>query len=138
MFNNVIVGIDDDEGGRDAIALAKMLAAGGGKLTLAQVYQGDSAVSRASSPDYEAAQHERIRELLESEARGGRSRRGAPLVWITVGRARPARAGRADRRRPARDRLVSSRVAGEGSDRRRHARGAQRRALRGCDRTGRV
>jgi len=65
MFKNVIVGIDDDEGGRDAIALAKMLAADGGKLTLAQVYQGDSALSRRSSPDYEAAQHERIRKLLE-------------------------------------------------------------------------
>ena len=65
MFNNVIVGIDDGEGGRDAIALAKLLAAGGGRLTLAQVYPGDSAVSRRSSPDYEAAQHERIRELLE-------------------------------------------------------------------------
>ena len=65
MFNNVLVGVDDDEGGRDAIALAKLLAAGGGELTLAQVYQGDSAVSRASSPAYEAAQHQRIRELLE-------------------------------------------------------------------------
>ena len=65
MFNNVLVGVDDDEGGRDAIALAKMLAAEGSELTLAQVYQGDSAVSRASSPAYEAAQHERIRGLLE-------------------------------------------------------------------------
>lgn len=65
MFKNVLVGIDDDEGGRDAIALAKMLGAGGSKLTLAQVYQGDSAVSRATSPDYETWQHERIRELLE-------------------------------------------------------------------------
>ena len=65
MFNNVVVGIDDDEGGRDAIALAKMLAAGGAKLTFVQVYQGDSAVSRATRPDYEAKQHDRIRELLE-------------------------------------------------------------------------
>ena len=65
MFNNVVVGIDDDEGGRDAIALAKTLAAGGAKLTFAQVYQGDSAVSRATRPDYEAKQHDRIRELLE-------------------------------------------------------------------------
>ena len=42
-----------------------MLAAGDGKLTLAQVFQGGSAVSRATSPDYEDKQHERIRELLE-------------------------------------------------------------------------
>jgi len=65
MFNNVIVGIDDDEGGRDAIALAKLLLGDDGKLTLVQVYQGDSAVSRSASPEYEAAQHDRIRELLE-------------------------------------------------------------------------
>lgn len=66
MFNNVVVGVDDEEGGRDAIALAKMLAASGSELTLAQVYQGDTKVSRAARPDYEAWQHERIRELLEN------------------------------------------------------------------------
>ncbi|HTP21824.1 MAG TPA: universal stress protein [Solirubrobacteraceae bacterium] len=65
MFKNVVVGIDDDDGGRDAIALAKMLAAGGGQLTLVQVYQGDSAVSRRTNPNYEEWQHDRIRELLE-------------------------------------------------------------------------
>ena len=42
-----------------------MLAAGGSELTLAQVYQGGSAISRRSSPEYEANQHERIRTLLE-------------------------------------------------------------------------
>jgi len=66
MFNNVVVGVDDDEGGRDAIALARMLAADGARLTLAQVYHGGSAVSRRSSPDYEAGQHKRIRALLET------------------------------------------------------------------------
>jgi nucleotide-binding universal stress UspA family protein len=65
MFNNVVVGIDDGEGGKDAIALAKMLAAEGAKLTLAQVYQGDSTVSRTTRPDYEEWQHQRIRKLLE-------------------------------------------------------------------------
>jgi len=64
MFSNILVGVNDDEGGRDAVALARVLAAPGSELTLAQVYQGDSAVSRASNPGYEAAQHERIRELL--------------------------------------------------------------------------
>ena len=65
MFSKVLVGVDDGEGGRDAIALAQVLAAQGSELTLAQVYQGDSDPSRASSPDYEAAQHERIHKLLE-------------------------------------------------------------------------
>jgi nucleotide-binding universal stress UspA family protein len=66
MFNNVVVGVDDDEGGRDAIALAKMLAASGSELTLAQVYQDDTEVSRTTRPDHEACQHERIRQLLEN------------------------------------------------------------------------
>jgi nucleotide-binding universal stress UspA family protein len=66
MFSNVVVGIDDDDGGQDAIALAQMLAGGGATLTLAQVYQGGSAVSRRSGPDYEAKQHARIGELLEN------------------------------------------------------------------------
>lgn len=65
MFKNVVVGVDDGEGGRDAIALARMLSGEGSELTLAHVYQGDSEASRASTPAYEAAQHERIRELLE-------------------------------------------------------------------------
>jgi len=87
MFENVVVGVDDFEGGRDAIALARLLAADGSKLTLAQVYQGDSAVSRAAGPDYEAKQHERIRELLEHR----RSETGveAELRWYgssSVGR----------------------------------------------------
>lgn len=65
MFSKVLVGVDDGEGGRDAIALAQVLAAQGSEVTLAQVYQGDSEPSRASSPGYEAAQHERIHKLLE-------------------------------------------------------------------------
>jgi len=65
MFNNVLIGVDDGDGGRDAIALARLLAADGAQLTFAHVYQGDSAVSRASNPDYEAFQHDRIRKLSE-------------------------------------------------------------------------
>jgi nucleotide-binding universal stress UspA family protein len=65
MFRNVVVGVDDGEGGRDAIALAQMLAGEGSEVTLAHVYQGDSEASRASTPAYETAEHDRIRELLE-------------------------------------------------------------------------
>jgi nucleotide-binding universal stress UspA family protein len=63
MFNHVLVGIDDGEGGQDAIRLGKLLVAEGGKLTLAQVYQ---AMPGISGPDYEAEQHERIGELLRN------------------------------------------------------------------------
>jgi len=87
MFNNVLVGLDDGDGGRDAVALAKMLAAPGSNITLAQVYQGDSKVSRASSPGYEAKQHDRIRELLEN--RRAEAGLDAELRWYgssSVGR----------------------------------------------------
>jgi nucleotide-binding universal stress UspA family protein len=63
MFKNVIVGVDDHEGGRDAIALARILVADGGELTLAYVHHGDPHLWRGSSPAYDAA--ERERELLE-------------------------------------------------------------------------
>jgi nucleotide-binding universal stress UspA family protein len=63
MFNHVVVGIDNNEGGLDAIALAKMLVAESGRLTLAQVYQ---AMPQLSSPEYETAEQDRIRELLET------------------------------------------------------------------------
>jgi nucleotide-binding universal stress UspA family protein len=65
MFKNVIVGVDGNEGGRDAIALARVLLADGGELTLAYVYHGDPHVRRGSSPAYDAAERDRARELLE-------------------------------------------------------------------------
>ena len=65
MFKNAIVGVDGEEGGRDAIALAKILRAEHGELTLAYVYHGDAQVWRGSSPPYEAAEEERTRELME-------------------------------------------------------------------------
>ena len=65
MFKNVIVGVDGEEGGRDAIALSKILCAADGELTLAYVYHGNPHVWRGSSPSYEAVEEERTRELLE-------------------------------------------------------------------------
>jgi hypothetical protein len=38
MFENVIVGVDGDQGGREAIALAKRLRGENGALTLAYIY----------------------------------------------------------------------------------------------------
>lgn len=54
MFRNLLVGVDEHQGGRDAIALATQLAAPGRVLTLAHVYAG------------EAHERERLHELLES------------------------------------------------------------------------
>ncbi len=65
MFNNVLAGVDGDEGGRDAVALAKTLAAEDGRLTFAYVYRGDPHRWRGSSPPLEAAEEEHARQLLE-------------------------------------------------------------------------
>jgi nucleotide-binding universal stress UspA family protein len=65
MFNDVIVGVDGEDGGRDAIALAEALRARDGQLTLAYVYPGDAYVYRSASPAYSAAQENSARELLQ-------------------------------------------------------------------------
>lgn len=65
MFKNVLVGVDGQEGGRDAIALAGILLAEGGELTLGYVYAGDPHVWRGSSLAYDQAERDRARELLE-------------------------------------------------------------------------
>jgi nucleotide-binding universal stress UspA family protein len=64
MFKNVIVGVDQHDGGRDAIALAKRLTEDGGNVTLTHVYFGDVRTWRGSSAAYEAAQRDRALKLL--------------------------------------------------------------------------
>ncbi len=68
MFKNVIVGVDEQQGGRDAVALAKELVAKGGELALAYVHFGDPTPTRGSSPAFEATERQRALELL-SKAR---------------------------------------------------------------------
>ena len=46
MFDNVLVGVDGRQGGRDAIALARQLAAPEARLTLAHVYGSDIVLGR--------------------------------------------------------------------------------------------
>jgi hypothetical protein len=50
MFKNVIVGVDGNQGGRDAIALARVLLADDGELTFGHVYHGDPHVWHGPSP----------------------------------------------------------------------------------------
>lgn len=68
MFDNVLVGVDGQQGGRDATALARMLVADGGKLTFGYVYRGDPHVWRGSSPPFEVGEEEHARELLAEAA----------------------------------------------------------------------
>jgi nucleotide-binding universal stress UspA family protein len=67
MFSNVVVGVDGQDGGRDAIALAQVLLARDGKLTLAYVYRGDPYVYGGASAAYAAAEAQAAHELLERE-----------------------------------------------------------------------
>ena len=62
MFKNVVVGVDDGDGGRDAVALAKRLVAQDGELTLAHIFHHTA--HGAGSP-HEASEYERFQVLLE-------------------------------------------------------------------------
>lgn len=65
MFDNVVVGIDGDAGGRDALALAKMLLGKGGRLTLANVYSRDAYVWRGGNPVHQILDEDDSVGLLE-------------------------------------------------------------------------
>ena len=62
MFKQIVVGVDEHEGGRDAIALARNLLARDGELTLAYVFAGDPHVYRSASAAFEASERERASE----------------------------------------------------------------------------
>jgi nucleotide-binding universal stress UspA family protein len=66
VFRNVIVGVDGQAGGRDAIALARDLVLTGGKLTLAHVYLGGPRFMRGVSGAFNEADRERSVALLEA------------------------------------------------------------------------
>jgi nucleotide-binding universal stress UspA family protein len=84
MFDEVIIGVDEHQGGRDAIALARQLVSAEGKLTMAYVHSSH-AVSGVGgfSPGFQAAERERAHELLTSV----RSESGVDAELYTVGSA---------------------------------------------------
>jgi nucleotide-binding universal stress UspA family protein len=66
MFNNVLVGVDEHQGGRDAVALAAQLTARGGRLTLAHVYHDEAALHLPGYDEQQAAEITRSRALLQA------------------------------------------------------------------------
>jgi nucleotide-binding universal stress UspA family protein len=66
MFEQIVVGVDGGEGGRDAIALARSLLARDGELMVAHIYAGDPRVYRSGRAAYEPSKRERTLELLDS------------------------------------------------------------------------
>ena len=66
MFKQILVGVDGGAGGRDAIALAKLIVAAGGELTLAHVVPGDDEAYGGAGATYDAPDAEGAEALLET------------------------------------------------------------------------
>ena len=66
MFNNVLVGVDGRPGGRDAIALARRLAAPGATITLAHIYASDFIIGRGAAL-HDPIERANFQDLLERE-----------------------------------------------------------------------
>ena len=65
MFRQIVVGVDEQSGGRDAIALAKRLLAPDGELTLAHVVAHDGHGYRVPAAAYDPVRWARPAQLLE-------------------------------------------------------------------------
>jgi nucleotide-binding universal stress UspA family protein len=87
MFKNVLVGVDDRQGGRDAIALAMHLVDEAGKLTLLNVHSGVLRPVDAAIPGAVAAESDRSHSLLEAE----RERAGVQAELVSVISTSPGR-----------------------------------------------
>lgn len=70
MFDHLLVGVDGQQGGRDAVALVKLLLPPGGRLTLATVYPPRAYVWRGGSPAYQARDRDDARAVLEAAREG--------------------------------------------------------------------
>jgi nucleotide-binding universal stress UspA family protein len=66
MFENVIVGVNGEHGGRDAIALAEALIASDGRLTFAHVNSGVPMAAKGNPPEYAPAEREWSLQILEA------------------------------------------------------------------------
>jgi nucleotide-binding universal stress UspA family protein len=87
MFKEIIVGVDEHEGGRDAIALAKRLVAADGQITLAFVETSEPYVYRGVSVVYEAGEREHeLDELRKAREQAGIDAEIAYLGARSVGR----------------------------------------------------
>lgn len=69
MFDNVVVGVDDPEAGRDALELAKQLVSGDGQLLLVYVEVVMLAPDPTVDPDWQVTERRRALERLLPLAR---------------------------------------------------------------------
>jgi nucleotide-binding universal stress UspA family protein len=68
VFNKVMIGVDGDQGGRDAIALARHLVSDDGELALAYVHSGHPIAAPWSNSEFEATERKRALTLLSKIA----------------------------------------------------------------------
>lgn len=64
MFKNIIIGVEEHDGGRDAIRLAGRLAASGASLTLVTVYPDAAGIWGGSNRIYEAVERQHAQDVL--------------------------------------------------------------------------
>jgi len=86
MFHHAVVGVDDQDGGRDAIALARTLASQ--EITLVSAYPTDRLPLRGASAGYEAILREDAHRTLDAAVLES----GLAAQTEAVGAASPARA----------------------------------------------
>ncbi len=66
----ILVGIDGEDGGRDALALARVLGGTGAELTVAHVLPGDGHPTRGANLAFDAGARDEAHALLEREVAG--------------------------------------------------------------------
>ena len=135
MYRKILVGYDDSDQAKDALALGKQLAdATGAELVAAGVFQFDP-MWGGYDPHFRDAEH-RVR-AQDRGSREVRRRRGRGHAEQLAG-ARPARAGRGDRGGPDPRRLRASWARRPDPRRQRRYRPASRLAVRGRHRAERL
>ncbi len=93
MFENVLVGVDGQAGGRDAVALAAQLLGPNGRMTLAHVRQGELNPLHALTPKLIDAERAASEQLLEVErSAAGLDAELVSIVGLSAGRALHERA----------------------------------------------
>jgi nucleotide-binding universal stress UspA family protein len=113
-FGRIVVGVDQHEGGRDALALATLLqGVCGGELVAVYVYPFDRTVSLDEAGAVEAVLHEDLLAELEEEL----MRAGVSARPVVVADSLPARALQAIAERDSADLIVVGAPHRAGADR---------------------
>jgi nucleotide-binding universal stress UspA family protein len=86
MYRQVVIGVDGEAGGRDAIALARSLADQTAELTLVHIYGGESVSAREPGAEQGAQRAEALRLLERERSKAGIDATLAPVAAASVGR----------------------------------------------------